>query len=327
MMMHYTDKVYGEWQIDEPVLVALLASSGMDRMRGVLQHGITALLGITQPVTRFDHSAGAMLLSRRLGATTEEQIGALLHDISHTAFSHVIDHIFDSAESQSYHERKKEWHLTQTDVPAILAEFGYDWRDFLDETQFKILEQPAPALCADRVDYCLRDGLEMGLATAEQIEDCLTHLIVAEGRMVLDSVDAGIWLADLYMQMDDASWSNWREVGLYELTARAIKRGLAVEAVAEADLWTTDAQAWDKLTQTNDGLLQRMVAQINPQTEFVWDEENPDFSLTTKIRTIDPDVWQAGKLQKLSHLMPAFKRRRADYLDRKSGVWHMRVKG
>jgi HD superfamily phosphohydrolase len=34
-----------------------------------------------------------MLLVRRLGASLEEQIAALLHDVSHTAFSHVIDSV------------------------------------------------------------------------------------------------------------------------------------------------------------------------------------------------------------------------------------------
>lgn len=36
-----------------------------------------------------------MLLNRQLDASMEEQIVALLHDVSHTAFSHVIDYVFD----------------------------------------------------------------------------------------------------------------------------------------------------------------------------------------------------------------------------------------
>ena len=55
---------------------------------------ITALLGITQPITRYEHSVGVMLLARRVGGGLREQVAALLHDVSHTAFSHVIDHVF-----------------------------------------------------------------------------------------------------------------------------------------------------------------------------------------------------------------------------------------
>src|SRR5512139_2939097 len=103
--MRYLDSVYGEVDLEESVLLDLMQTQAMQRLRGVLQHGITALIGITRPVTRFDHSLGVMLLVRRLHAraeqnampsqlargSLEEQIAALLHDVSHTAFSHVID--------------------------------------------------------------------------------------------------------------------------------------------------------------------------------------------------------------------------------------------
>jgi HD superfamily phosphohydrolase len=82
--MQYDDELYGRVEITEPVLLDLIASEAMQRTKGISQHGITALLGITPPFSRFDHSLGAMLLVRHLGASVKEQIAALLHDISHT---------------------------------------------------------------------------------------------------------------------------------------------------------------------------------------------------------------------------------------------------
>ncbi len=93
--MQYDDAVYGATEITEPVLLDLMESCAMQRLKGISQHGVTALLGITPAFTRFDHSVGVMLLVRRLGASIEEQVAALLHDISHTAFSHVIDFVFN----------------------------------------------------------------------------------------------------------------------------------------------------------------------------------------------------------------------------------------
>jgi HD superfamily phosphohydrolase len=66
--MKYQDAVYGTVNITEPVLLDLMVSAAMQRLKGVQQHGISSLIGITQPVTRFEHSLGAMLLVRRLGA-------------------------------------------------------------------------------------------------------------------------------------------------------------------------------------------------------------------------------------------------------------------
>ena len=93
----------------QPVLIDLLHSEPIDRLRSVLQHGITGLIGLTpQPaVTRYEHSVGAMLLVRAAGGSIEAQASALLHDIAHTALSHVIDGVFGYV----VHEDDKMEHL------------------------------------------------------------------------------------------------------------------------------------------------------------------------------------------------------------------------
>jgi hypothetical protein len=72
-------------------------------------------------------------------------------------------------------------------------------------------------------------------------------------------------------------------------------------------------------------VLQQLLSQISPATRFVWDEARPTFHVSTKIRTIDPDVWLDGDLRRLSELDPAYAARREAYLRAKSGVWPMRV--
>jgi HD superfamily phosphohydrolase len=85
--MQYDDALYGKVEFTEALLLDLIASDAMQRLKGISQHGITALLGITPQFSRFDHSIGTMLLVRRLGAPIDEQVAALLHDVSHTASS------------------------------------------------------------------------------------------------------------------------------------------------------------------------------------------------------------------------------------------------
>ena len=62
--MYLTDPLYGSFEITEPVLLDLLDTAALQRLRTVLQHGITGLIGVTSPTTRFDHSVGVMLLIR-----------------------------------------------------------------------------------------------------------------------------------------------------------------------------------------------------------------------------------------------------------------------
>lgn len=323
-MIKYQDDIYGTVQIKEPVILAVMDSAAMRRLGGIQQHGISGLIGLTNPITRREHSIGAMLLVRRLGASLPEQLAALLHDVSHTAFSHVIDYVFDGHNSQSYHDEMKESYLSGTDIPAVLAEYDFDWHDFLDERRYPLLEQPSPALCADRLDYFLRDGPGLGLMTAEQIQWALSHLIVHNGRIGVDDLDAARWLGDTYMAADKASWANFHEVGLYELTAQAIRLALQKEILTEADIWGTDEPAWAKLQQTAEPEIQAIVALIRPETQFVWDEEKPDFRISTKLRTIDPDVLMDGAFRPLSSLDAEFGRRRTHYLNTRSGKWPMR---
>ena len=324
--MEYHDIVYGSETIDEPVLLALMDSSAMRRLRGVLQHGVTALIGITRPVTRFDHSVGVMLLARRLGASLPEQIAALLHDVSHTAFSHVIDYVFHGHNSQSYHDEVKEVYVATTDLPDLLAEHGFNWRDFVDEENYSLLEQPAPRLCADRLDYFLRDSLDLDLASKADVQTALAHLVVHDGRIVTDDLQAARWIADTYLAADDASWANFREVGLYELAAQAIRRALDTGVIDKEDLWKTDRIVWRTLHSAADPALRRTLALVSPETRFEWDEANPTFRVSTKLRTLDPEVLlPSGELRSLSSLDAAYARRRRQYLRRKDGKWPVRV--
>lgn len=323
--MRYVDALYGEVEISEAVLQDVIASNAMQRLKGVSQHGITALLGITPPFSRFEHSIGAMLLVRRLGADINEQVASLLHDVSHTAFSHVIDFVFDDHSGQSYHEEKKEEVVARSDIPAVLQRHGLDWRDYLDESSFTLLEQPSPDLCADRLDYFLRDLEFLKLARHEEIQSCLSSLEVKDGKIVADDLDNARWLAYTFIEADRASWSNFREVGLYQLTAEAIKTAHEHSVISEEDIWGTDESLWQKIQSTNVHAVNKLVKQLTPGTRFIWSDTQPLFKITTKVRSIDPLVCDGSMVRHLSELDPQFAQYRHAYLGSKQGQWQMDV--
>lgn len=323
--MYYTDRVYGAFEIEEPALLDLMQTRAVQRLHGVLQHGISGLLGVTRATSRFEHSMGVMLLVRRLGAPLGEQVAALLHDISHTAFSHVIDYVFDGHDSQSYHEEKKPEYVAKTDLPETLQRHGYRWEVILEDENYPLLEQPSPALCADRLDYFLRDSYDLGLATLNQVQYAVDQLIVVDGRIAVSDLDTARWMADTFMAGDKASWANFREVGLYELTAQAIKTALHLGVLNPEDLWGTDRPAWELMQNSKDAGLQAQLALVSRDTQFVWDEVAPTFWVSTKLRTIDPPVLQDGRACPLSQLDPAFAGRRMAYITENSGKWPMRV--
>jgi HD superfamily phosphohydrolase len=297
----------------------------MQRLQGVLQHGVSALVGVTRPTSRYEHSIGVMLLVERYGGTLEEQIAALIHDVSHTAFSHVIDYVFGSHNTQGYHEEHKLTYVSNTDIPMTLQAHGYGWMDFMDEGAYTLLEQDLPHLCADRLDYFFRDARDLGLASEEDIDIALAKLTSFQGKIVASDLDIARWLGYTFIQADQASWANFREVGLYEVAAFAIRRGLEIGVLTEGDIWGEDLPAWEKLRASPDHELQHHFNRVHAGTQFVWDDENPDFWVSTKLRSIDPDVLVGVQAVPLSTLDHEFADHRGEYLTRNSGKWPMRV--
>ena len=93
-MSRLRDPVYGAVTLDAPLLRDLYHSEAVQRLGDVYQGGITAFIKPERRTTRLEHSVGVMTLLRRLGAGVEEQAAGLIHDVPHTAFSHVVDFVF-----------------------------------------------------------------------------------------------------------------------------------------------------------------------------------------------------------------------------------------
>src|SRR3954462_8272027 len=114
-LIWWDDRVYGEAEVNDPGGGALIVCPTCRRLEGIKQAGPSALAFPFKTVTRFEHSLGVHILLRTLGAGLREQVAGLLHDISHTAFSHAVDFVFSSDE-QDHHEALKPVFLERPDI-------------------------------------------------------------------------------------------------------------------------------------------------------------------------------------------------------------------
>jgi hypothetical protein len=318
------DVLWGKIEFSEPVLEELAQSKPMQRLRGISLAGASRYLRPERVlITRYEHSLGVMHVLAMLGAGLEEQIAGLLHDIPHTAFSHTADIVFPN-EEYNYHERFQHDIVMRSTIPAILARHGIELRAALEPDLFPLLEQPLPDLCADRIDYALRDLRGAGLVTTAQAKSFLTYLVPTPDGLLVSNVEAALWFSRLFHEANDLFWTGPAEAGAYWALAGAIKRAYAIGAFSDDDLFSTDEEAMQKLRSPDDQIVQAYLSLLQPGTLFYEaGEGEPHFHTHMKQRSIDPLVMTPGtdqptRLSRISkeyaqHLRGREKRQRIDY--------------
>nr|WP_239256412.1 HD domain-containing protein [Listeria ilorinensis] len=183
-MKVYSDPLYGEY-ILESILVDLINSAPVQRLKKIHQGGASYLVNPKWNLTRYEHSIGVMLLIRKLGGALEEQIAGLLHDVSHTAFSHVIDLSLDG---DDYHDKIFNKVVFDSEIPYILQKYNYSVKNLLSQ-KWPLLDMGAPFLSADRIDYTLRDMYTYQNISLEQCHNFIDSLIVKEAYIVSNSLN------------------------------------------------------------------------------------------------------------------------------------------
>jgi uncharacterized protein len=298
--VHVNDPLYGSFEL-EKVLVELIKSAPVQRLKDIHQGGACYLVNPLWSVTRYEHSIGVMLLIRKLGGALEEQIAGLLHDVSHTAFSHVIDYVLKH-QNEDYHESIYEQVIEQSSIPAILNKYGYNVRHLLYEQKWDLLEQPLPLLCADRIDYTLRDLLHSEDITKEEVEKFLGSLIVVDGQIVVTSIEQAEWFVQTYYKEVIDFFLHPLNVYANTMMTRVIECALEYKILVVEDFIQNDQQVLDKLLCSDNIEILTLLKGINPYIQVEENERDYDLHAAKKIRLIDPLFYNNHTLTPASHL-------------------------
>ncbi|MDE7550275.1 HD domain-containing protein [Bacillus tropicus] len=293
--MIISDVLYGEFEVD-PVVEELIVSKSVQRLKGIHQNGASYLINENWNVTRFDHSVGVMLLIKKLGGSVEEQIAGLLHDVSHTAFSHVIDYVFDNS-NESYHEEIFSSVVKNSEIPAILAKYGYNYEDILlDDSKWTLLERSAPELCADRVDYTLRDMYTYGYISLEEVHSFLEDVIAVEGKMVLQSIEMADWFTETYYKEVIDFFMKPMNIYGNDMLAKTLKLAIHKKIIQADDFLLEDDELILKLKQCSDPEVHALVSKVHPNVKVKEDRNDFDLQQKNKVRLIDPPLLHDGEV-------------------------------
>lgn len=324
--MIVSDSLYGEYEIDG-VLVELINSEEVQRLKDIHMVGPSYLLNPLWNETRYEHSVGVMLLIRKLGGSLEEQIAGLLHDVSHTIFSHVIDMVMDRSH-EDYHEEIKAAYIQTTSIPSILDKYGFDDQQLLlNDAQWKLLEQEAPLLCADRIDYTLREAYRYFDTDLDDIHQFLDSLHVVNDQIVLNQVSAGEWFIEQYYQVVlDLIYDPVNIYG-YEWMSKILSVALNKGFLSQAYLMKTENEVLKILTGSKDAELDSLFHEFYKDVSFREVDDTQDFDIhqRKKLRLIDPLVMVDNQICPTSACSTIAKKMTAEAKERSERGIYLRV--
>lgn len=218
---NYRDPLHNIISLDESVaddrlIVDLIDSAEFQRLRRIKQLGLALFTYQGAEHSRFTHSIGVMHLMTRalnlLGAhhrVSEEarvvgRAGALLHDLGHGPFSHVIEKVFNF-----HHE---DWSCRivlddATEVNGVLRDFDVSLPDALaslykhDYTPSFVSQLVSSQLDCDRMDYLLRDSLMTGAKYGIYDLEWVLHALNIDEKSDRVYVEAkGLYAVEEYLQ-------------------------------------------------------------------------------------------------------------------------------
>ena len=311
----YHDRVYGvfgENDFDDFTL-NLVETEDFRRLERVYQHGPDFIWDPNLDGTRAEHCLGVYLLLKKLGASREERLAGLVHDLSHTAFSHVADFVYGNHADHVYAEEYEIDFLRRPGIRRVLTEFGFTAERLVKNPNHTLLEKPAPALCADRVDYLYRDLLMKKLVKPALIKENLAQLTVFKGEIVFKNISAARFFGELYLLASEKIFYLPESIFAYQQLGEAVRFGLEKGYLSKEDFFSTDDRVWELLEKSNDSKIRKRLATIvNLPKLSVFQEAGLDRQhLLSKPRAVDPRFIQEDRSVSLSGVDREYARKMA----------------
>ncbi|MCG2690471.1 HD domain-containing protein [Candidatus Parcubacteria bacterium] len=312
--MKYTDRVYGEFDITEPIILELIESKPLQRLKEIDQAGYRPLWVKPDAETgeyghsRFAHSVGVYLLLHKYGAPFEEQIAGLIHDVSHSAFSHCIDYVLDSGSEKEHNHQDNIFKdfVKKTEIPRILKKYGFDPDYIADDSHFPLKEKNLPDLCADRIDYSLKTAVIFGELNDKDKKYLLDNLTAENNNWVFKDFESAKKYAELFLKLNTDYYAGLPSAIMFRTVGDCLRYALQKGYISEDDLYTTDKSVIEKIEGFLDGdeRLKLLFDRMNNKVKIINDPNNYDTGVFCKSRVVDPLFKQGQEIKRVSEVDP-----------------------
>ena len=315
--MIFHDKIYGKVKIESPLILELIHSPSLQRLKEINQVGYLPLYQKfysqkIKKITRFEHSLGVFILLKKFEAPFDEQIAGLLHDISHGVFSHALDYVFKegSEKNHNFQDSIFENFLKSSEIPSILSKYGIKLNFILNKNNFPLLEKELPDLCADRIDYSFRNAICNQEATKKEIDYFLKNLSVENNLWVFKNFQNAKKYAKLFFRLNKFYYSGLSTAVMFRTVGDVLKYCLENGYLKKEDLFLTERIVLEKIKSKLklDPKLKILFRRMTGKIIVRNDPKNYDVIVYCKSRIVDPLFKDGNKIKKLSEIDKTWQR-------------------
>lgn len=310
----FVKTIHGDMIVEDSMLIELINSKPFERLKHIRQHGTSDFNHPTRlTYHRYDHSLGVMFMIAKHGGSLKSQAAGLLHDISHTAFSHAADPLYmGSFRKGAYQDKVHPKFLLKWGVAGILKKYDFSVED-MDPEHDQMLDQPSPKLCGDRLEYNLVTGVIDGNFSKRDQECMEAHLFYEEGRWFFDDVEVAKILAMNSLWETENRWGSAQSLltGVWtsEILAEALRRRIVT--VDEIEYDKSDDELWARFAKEGNSYIKtRMKWIADPKKYFdLKPGHKKAMIMHGKYRGINPLIKVNGEFKVLSDIDPEFKKK------------------
>lgn len=302
--MKLSDPVYGSENIYDPLVLEIINTSSFQRLKGINQAGYSQPhLGVKH-FSRYEHCIGVYRLLRKFQAGFDEQIAGLIHDVSHSVFSHSIDYVLASG-SEKKHDYQDNIHkdfVKSSDLMPVFDHYKLNVDYLLEDKNFPMKETKLPRLCADRIDYSFKEALVYKVTSLPEIRDYLNNLVVINNKWVFTNFEYAKRYAFLFLTLSSTKWAGFQSAVMFRTTGDFLKYGLLKDYLTEKDLYTTDKEVVNKLKKhlATDPQLKGLWVRFNNKVKIINDPKNYDAIVYCKSRVVDPLCFYRNEIMNVS---------------------------
>jgi len=309
--MIYRDRIYGKVKIEEPLILELIKSPSLQRLKGIDQVGYLPFYSKLHSqkfdkITRFEHSLGVFILLKKLKAPFKEQIAGLLHDLSHGVFSHAIDYVVKagSEKDHSFQDSIFEKFLKNSEIPSILKKHGFDLNYILNKNNFPLLEKQLPDLCADRIDYSLRNAVCNKIISKRKVNYFLKNLSVENNFWLFKNFQSAKKYTNLFFHLNTVHYAGFPTAVMFRTVGDVLKYSLEKGYLKRGDLFTTDKIVLNKVKSElkSDPKLKLLFNQMTGKIKTENNPKNYDTIVYCKSRIVDPYFKDGKKIKRFSQV-------------------------